>query len=284
MKLQTSTGRKFWLTALVLPLFALATSCSSATDSTDPDSDDSNEPTTQGNTAEVFFVAENAGGTALVLFSEFVTIEQTDELAEEILGDLIEGELQPMDPDYSNLWDNSNELNDITISGDVATIDINLGKLNVGAEAEQRAIDQLVWTLTGIESNITTVRLLVNGKQVETLAGHVDATMDFTRAPDYEVLNAVQIHSPNEGQQFEASVTIMGQACTFEANVAWDLIKDGKMVQDGSTTAAMACPDRSDWSVDLGVLEPGTYVFNAREYSAEDGSLTSEDTKTFIVK
>lgn len=270
------------LTAFVLPLFAFSASCSN--DPNVPEPAEPTEPATQGNTAEVFYVAQNAAGTSLVLFSEFVTIEQTDELAEEILGDLIEGELQPMDPDYSNLWDNSNELNKLTISGDVATIDIDLGKLNVGAEAEQRAIDQLVWTLTGIEPNVTTVKLLVNGKQVESLAGHVDATMDFVRAPAYEVLNAVQIHSPNEGQQFDASVTIMGQACTFEANVSWDLIKDGSMVQDGSTTAAMACPDRSDWSVDLGVLEPGTYVFNAREYSAEDGSLTSEDTKSFTVK
>lgn len=280
MKSQTPTIKRPWLVALVLPLLALSVSCSN--DNVEPE--EPAEPSARGQTAEVFYAAQNAGGTQLVLFSEITTVEQTDELAEEVIGDLVEGELQPMDPDYVNLWDNSNELNDLTIAGNVATIDLDLGKLNVGAEGEQRAIEQLVWTLTGIEPSITTVRLLVNGKQVETLAGHVDATMDFTRAPDYEVLSPIQIQMPNEGEQVSGPVKISGQACTFEANVAWELTKDGTSVKDGSTTAAMACPDRSDWSVDLGDLEPGTYVFSAREYSAEDGSLTTEDTKTFVVK
>ena len=261
-------------------MLAFSVSCSN--DNVEPE--EPAEPSAQGQTAEVFYAAQNAGGTQLVLFSEITAVEPSDELAEEVIGDLVEGELQPMDPDYVNLWDNSNELNDLTISGDVATIDLDLGKLNVGAEGEQRAIDQLVWTLTGIEPNITTVRLLVNGKQVETLAGHVDATMDFTRAPDYEVLSPIQIQAPNEGEQVSGPVTISGQACTFEANVAWELTKDGAQVKGGSTTAEVACPDRSNWSVELGDLEPGTYVFSAREYSAEDGSLTTEDTKTFVVK
>ena len=78
-------------------------------------------------------------------------------------------------------------------------------------------------------------------------------------------------------------VSITGSACTFEANVAWELTKGGDVVSSGATTAATACPDRSDWSLDLGELAPGNYVLKVSDTSAEDGSLIFEDTKAFTV-
>ena len=73
-------------------------------------------------------------------------------------------------------------------------------------------------------------------------------------------------------------------ACTFEANVVWTLLKDRKVIEEGFTTAAAACPDRSAWKVSLPELKPGEYVFEAKEFSAEDGSLFALDDKKFVIK
>ena len=93
--------------------------------------------------------------------------------------------------------------------------------LNVGAEGEQRAIDQIVWTLIEFAPEVKSVAFTVNGKTVESFAGHVDTTAAFERAIGYEVLNPIQISSINQGAELTSPVTISGQSCTFEANVVW---------------------------------------------------------------
>jgi hypothetical protein len=156
--------------------------------------------------------------------------------------------------------------------------------LNVGAEAEQRAIDQIVWTLTALAPAVKSVDFTVNGKSIESFAGHVDATAQFVRAIDYEVLNPIQISSLNEGAELVAPFTISGQACTFEANVVWKLLQGDTVVNEGFTTATSSCPDRGDWSISFDNLEAGEYTILTLEYSAEDGSLFAKDDKRFTVK
>jgi hypothetical protein len=78
-------------------------------------------------------------------------------------------------------------------------------------------------------------------------------------------------------------VSFTGSACTFEANVVWELTRGGDAVRSGATTAELACPDRSNWTIDLGDLSPGNYAFTVSDFSAEDGSLIFEDTKAFTV-
>jgi hypothetical protein len=78
-------------------------------------------------------------------------------------------------------------------------------------------------------------------------------------------------------------VSITGSACTFEANVAWELTQGGNEVSSGATTAELACPDISNWKIELGDLESGNYVLTVSDFSAEDGSLIFEDTKAFTV-
>jgi hypothetical protein len=232
---------------------------------------------------EVYFVADTPRG--LKLFSETREFTTTaGNFPTEVLSQLISGELQPLDPDYTNLWDNSNALNQVLVSGARATIDLKLGKLNVGSEGELRAIEQLVWTLTGISPFLTTVRFLVDGSSVETFAGHIDTTVNFKRSADYEVLNPIQIESINEGAELTKPVVISGKACTFEANVVWELSQNGKQIDRGFTTADAACPQRSSWKVELKDLAAGSYEFAAIEYSAEDGSLFAVDSKKFVIK
>ena len=73
-------------------------------------------------------------------------------------------------------------------------------------------------------------------------------------------------------------------ASTFEANVVWKVMKDGVLIQEGSTTALEAAPSWKPWSVVIESLKPGTYQFFAMEYSAENGSLVAQDTKNVVLK
>lgn len=229
-----------------------------------------------------FFVSDTPRG--FKLFSEVQSWTAADDLNLQVVSDLVTGKVVPLDPEYTNLWGGSNTVNSVVIAGSVATVDLGEISLKVGAEGEQRAIDQIVWTLTEFAPEVKTVAFTVNGKVVESFAGHVDTTAQFERAIGYEVLNPLQISSVNQGAELTSPVTISGQACTFEANVVWKLLQGDKVVQESFTTASSGCPERGDWSITLEDLAPGEYLFQALEYSAEDGSLFAIDDKRFIVK
>ena len=235
----------------------------------------------QTTAVNIYFVADTPRG--LKLFSESREFTTPNNLAQLVISELVSGQLMPLDPDYTNLWDGSHSLNQLAISGATATVDLNLGKLNLGAEGEQRAIDQILWTLNSASPAITSVRFLVNGKTVETFAGHIDTTVAFKQAPGYEVLNPLQISSIVEGALLSNPIIIKGQACTFEANLIWKLVKNGDLIDESFTTATSACPQRGEWSVTLDELPAGTYSFEVIEYSAENGSLFAIDSKTFVV-
>lgn len=229
-----------------------------------------------------FFVSDTPRG--FKLFSEVQLLIASEDLNLQVVSDLVSGAVAPLDPEYVNLWGNGNSVKSISINQAAATVDLGTLKLNVGAESEQRAIDQIVWTLTEVAPQVTSVAFTVNGKIVESFSGHIDTTQAFKRAFAYEVLNPLQINSINEGASLTSPVTISGQACTFEANVVWELSRNGAVIDKGFTSATIGCPDRGDWSISFADLEPGDYTISALEYSAEDGSLFAKDDKNFTVK
>jgi len=230
-----------------------------------------------------YFTSETAQGFRLVREVHQVSKVEND------LGDdkgfnslvmLVDGQLPPFDGDHRTLWNNGTKVNSVSVVEGVATVDLTLGRISLGAESEQRAIDQMVWTLIENDPAVTSVKFTIDGLVSESLAGHVDFSQVFTPAPSYEVLASVWIDLLDRSD-VSNPVSITGSACTFEANVAWELTKGGDVVSSGATTAATACPDRSDWGIDLGGLAPGNYVLKVSDTSAEDGSLIFEDTKAF---
>ena len=232
-----------------------------------------------------YFTSETAQGFRLVREVHQVSKIEND------LGDdkgfnslvmLVDGQLPPFDGDHRTLWNNGTKVNSVSVVEGVATVDLTLGRISLGAESEQRAIDQMVWTLIDNNPAVTSVKFTIDGIVSESLAGHVDFSQVFTLVPSYEVLASVWIDLLDRSD-VSNPVSITGSACTFEANVAWELTKGGDVVSSGATTAATACPDRSDWSIDLGELAPGNYVLKVSDTSAEDGSLIFEDTKAFTV-
>lgn len=238
---------------------------------------------TNGISVEFFFLSDTPRGFKLFSETQNYLVREGD-LNLHIVADLVSGAVVPLDPEYVNLWGNGSSVNSVTIDQSIATVDFGKVSLNVGAEGEQRAIDQVVWTLTEYAPAIKAVGFTLNGETVESFAGHVDTTGTFKRAIDYEVLNPIQISSINEGAELSSPVTISGEACTFEANLLWELSQNGEVIQEGFTTASSGCPERGEWSITFADLAPGRYTITAFENSAEDGSLFAIDDKEFVVK
>lgn len=259
---------------------------SSPTDSAVPGiSESANSQVEELEDYSFYFVSETAQGFRLIREVQQVSKAEND------LGDdkglnslvmLVNGQLPPFDGDHRTLWNNGTKVNSVTATDGVATVDLTLGRLSLGSESEQRAIDQIVWTLIENDPTVTSVKFTVDGAATESLAGHVDFTQAFVLAPSYEVLASVWIDLLDRSD-VKNPVSISGSACTFEANVSWELTQSGDVVTSGSTTAKMACPDRSDWGIELGDLTPGNYVLKVSDLSAQDGSVIFEDTKAFTV-
>jgi hypothetical protein len=195
---------------------------------------------------------------------------------------LVDGQLPPFDGDHRTLWNNGTKVNSVSTVASVATVDLSLGRISFGSESEQRAIDQIVWTLIGNDPTISAVKFTVDGAVSESLAGHVDFSQDFIPAPGFDVLASIWIDLLDRSD-LKNPVSISGSACTFEANVAWELSQGGEVKDSGATSAELACPDRSDWKLDLEDLAAGNYVLTVSDFSAEDGSLIFADTKAFSV-
>ena len=273
--------------ALVL---STTTGCTAAPESSAPTTAISDAPSPSATVDDIqdysfYFVSETEQGFRLV--REVQQVSKT----ENELGDdkglnslimLVDGQLPPFDGDHRTLWNNGTKVNSVTTVDAVATVDLTLGRISLGSESEQRAIDQIVWTLIGNDPTISSVKFTVNGVVSESLAGHVDFGQAFVLVPSYEVLASVWIDLLDRSNVTNP-VSISGSACTFEANVAWELSQGGEVKDSGATTAELACPDRSDWKLDLGDLAAGNYVLTVSDFSAEDGSLIFADTKAFTV-
>lgn len=236
-------------------------------------------PTESSAALAFYYVADTAQG--LRLYREFHKVAIDGTAIESALSHLLTTE--PLDPDYVNLWPADSKLNSVVVNGSTAKIDISFSKLNVGAEGEQRAIDQLVWTATAADPTITRITFLRDGKQTESFAGHVDTTGSFKRALTYEVLAPVWITSAEEGATVKSPLTFGGLAQVFEANVQWQVLQGTKVIAQGATTAGEAAPARTPWKLTVTNLAAGKYTIRAFASSAKDGSLVAEDTKTITL-
>ena len=279
-----------------ISLFIVASITACAPESADPTHSGSTssqvpQPTMSESPVEVladysfYFVGETANG-----FRLFKEVHEVSDFENDLGPDkglnalvmLIDGQLPPFDGDHKTLWNNGTKLNSLTRDGATATVDLKLGRISFGAETEMRALDQIVWTLISNDPTITSVIIVVDGKPIESLAGHVDTTQPFTANDDGQVLASVWIDQLDDSE-FSNPIVITGSACTFEANVPWELIQNGDVIDTGATTANLACPDHSAWSIELGDLPAGDYTLRVFDVSAEDGRLLTEDTKDFTV-
>lgn len=240
------------------------------------------EPPVAGSlTVPAYYVTDTTAG--LRLAREFRTVLS--------LGDPVGTAVQTMldgaaDPDYASLWNPGARVLGVDVGDEVIEVDLSAAarQANVGAEAAELAVQQLVYTATAAAQSDAAVRVLVEGSPVDELFGHVDTSRPVRRADPLSVRLLVQVNDPAEGAVVGSPVRVSGEAATFEANVPWQVLRDGAVVREGFTTAQECCR-LAPFAFDV-ELEPGTYelVVTEDDPSAGEGRPPMRDTKTFTVR
>ena len=238
-------------------------------------------PTSSGTVARAVYWLGNADDPrGPRLYREFVRRPDTADAVRDAVEAMLSRE--PSDGDYTSLWAEGTEVREVRRDGTVAVVDLSAEarKNGGGSEFEAATLQQLVHTVTAADSSLTAVRLLVEGKQVETLWGSADASKPMTRRPAAEVLGPVWLDVAQGGT---VDGSFGGTASVFEATVSWSFVRDGKVVKEGFSTASIGAPGRGDWTAEAEV-PPGDYELRAWESSATDGSVTFLDTKSVTVR
>jgi hypothetical protein len=117
----------------------------------------------------------------------------------------------------------------------------------------------------------------------------VDTSEPVANAPQLDVLAAVSVTSPAEGDTVSGTFTASGVASSFEATVPWQIRQGDKVVKQDSTTALGWLDKLYPWKTDIDVsdLAPGTYTFVAMTddpTGGTEGGGPTEDTRTITVE
>jgi hypothetical protein len=254
----------------------------SATGSPDPSGSGSPEPGTPSVIeVPVYYLYDDGRGPRL--YREFHQVERLGQgriatAVTEMFGD------RAVDPDYSSAWPAATQVLGVRLDGSIATVDLSRAALDasVGSQAAEVSLQQLVYTVTAAQPQVSRVRVLVEGARVDQLWGHV-AVGDraFPRASALDVQGLVWILTPRQGRAYGSPVQVTVYGTAFEGNVTLKAFRDGTEVASTFVTTAMG--DFVEASTDLS-LEPGTYVLRAYDENAETGELVERDSKEFAVR
>ncbi len=116
----------------------------------------------------------------------------------------------------------------------------------------------------------------------------IDTSAGIKAAPQLDVLNLVNVTTPEEGATVSGSFTATGVASSFEATVPWEIRQGDQVVKKGFSTAEGWLDKLYPWEaeVDVSDLAPGEYTFVAMtdDPSGGEGFGPSEDSKTITVE
>ena len=213
------------------------------------------------------------------LYREFHPRPATTEVVRDAVTAMLT--VTPYDGDYTSLWPRGATVRGARVSGTTAYIDLSEAArhASAGSEGEAASLQQLVYTVTAAAPSVRSVQLLVEGRTVETLWGHVDTRRPMVRRAAAEILGPVWLLVPRTLQR---GARFGGEASVFEATVSWEFRQGGRVVRAGHTNASVGAPGRGPWS-DVVDVPPGDYVLRAFESSAEDGRPTFVDDKPVTV-
>lgn len=244
-------------------------------------------PPARSVTVPVYYVADSGEGLRLV--REFHTVETNSSdiwaAVEEMLNVL------PADPDYTTLWWGGVKVQSAEVTADAITVDLSDPGEDDAAALENPglAVQQLVYTATAAaaaagEDGSLPVRITIDGADPGPLFGEADVSEPVARADQLEVRQLVQLNNPAEGAVLSGPVTVDGEAAVNEANVLWELRRDGEVVDSGFTSTTECCTF-AEFSMTLD-LEPGSYeiVMSEEDVSGGEGRPPMSDSRTFTVE
>jgi len=186
--------------------------------------------------------------------------------------------LEPaLDPDYESLWAGAELISAVTLDGKAMTVDVSVVPKKAQKSAAL-AMQQLVYNVTA-NSDLTSVSLLVDGQ--------VPASPDFAdpvkRAPMVDVHAFISLTQPGNASIVTSPVTIAGSGTANEGTISWVVRDEAGSVVAENFTQGGSMGEFADFTVSV-ELEPGSYVVEAFEASAEDGRPIHVDSKSFTVE
>jgi hypothetical protein len=175
------------------------------------------------------------------------------------------------------------------VEGDVAVVDLaGAGTNSVASESAVAAVQQLVHTVTGVGADqrveLAGVRLLLDGRAVDELWGHVPAGGVLTRAAALTTLAQVWLISPQQGDTVGRSFQVHVAGAVPEATVQlWVRDASGAVVKRQTITLSIGGPQRGEARATV-TLEPGRYTLEAFFESLADGSVQALDDHAIVVR
>jgi Sporulation and spore germination/Immunoglobulin-like domain of bacterial spore germination len=198
------------------------------------------------------------------------------------IGEMLDGSTA-YDPDYASAWPASAAVRGVQVAGGIAIVDLSGAAVNGAGDAEARlAVQQLVWTATAV-TGVTGVQLRLDGAGADQLWGQVDVSGTLRRAPAAEVVGLVWLVSPQHGSTVGQTFQVHVAGIVFEATAQLRVRQDARIVAERVLTLSIGAPAQGETRVDL-TLPPGTYVLEAYEISAADGSEQHLDDHTITVR
>lgn len=250
------------------------------------------EGTTEKVTVPVYFVGDGpsggGGSRGPLLFREFRAVE-TDNPLEEAAALLTAGDA--LDPDYRTLYPGG-AFESVAYEGGTLVATLSDDGWTTPADGmskreAQLAVQQLVYTLQGVQQERAPVVVQLGGSPT-TLFG-VETSKGVQNAPQLDVLNLVNVSTPEEGATVSGTFEASGVASSFEATVPWQLRQGDRVVKKGFATAEGWMDKLYEWTtkVDVSDLSPGEYTFAAMTDDPSGGAEgfgPSEDTKTIVIE
>jgi hypothetical protein len=247
---------------------------SSATSTTTTSPPTSGAPATAV-TVPVYFLHDD--GRGLRLYREFHNVPQQPKGKIATAVAQMFGQ-QAEDTDYSSSWPADTQVLSVNVSGGTATVDLS-GFPAVGADAETKSVQQLVYTVTATDKSVKRVRLLVNGKAPSS--GHADWSQPVARAPMLDVQGLIWILAPQQGDPVDSPVKVTVFGTAYEGNVTIKVWRDDTEVASTFVTTAMGEFREASTTIEL---DPGQYSVRVYDDNAENGELVERDSKDFTVR
>ena len=179
----------------------------------------------------------------------------------------------PADPDLATSVPPGTLARDVTLEGDLAVLDLGgaLAGSSGGSAEEMTFAQQLAHTVATARPGLAGVRVLLEGRPIASLWGHLDWSVPL--AADPSALSPVTIGAPVHGAALPVgAVTVTGRATVFEGTVLVRLERaDGTVLEEGFVTASEGGPGRGDWTWTVTLPEPGGYRLVAGGSDPSDG-------------
>lgn len=234
-------------------------------------------------TVAVYFVGSTGRGPRL--FPEPRVASSSAAALDEAVSAAVSG--SAADDDYRSLWPTGTTMERAQLSAGVLSVDLSGPVAERPSDLSRQdaalAVQQLVRTAQGVVGRRLPVTFLVDGRPAASVLG--EATSRPVAAAATEVtLTPVSVGVPLDGSTVTSPFTVEGEASAFEANVQWELVRDGAVVKRGFATARECCT-LSPYSFTV-TAPPGDYtlVVHDEDVSGGEGNGQTRDTKRVTVR